>query len=57
MSLWRDIVDWVGGYPYEVSRPEQVFDFYLQRGFELRRLTTTTGSGINQFVFERRAIA
>jgi SAM-dependent methyltransferase len=54
MSLWRDVVDWVGGYPFEVSRPEQIFDFYLRRGFELRRLTTTTGSGINQFVLERR---
>jgi 2-polyprenyl-3-methyl-5-hydroxy-6-metoxy-1,4-benzoquinol methylase len=54
MSLWRDIVDWVGGYPFEVSRPEQVFDFYLQRGFELRRRTITTSSGINQFVFECR---
>lgn len=32
MSLWRDVVDWVGGYPFEVVKPEQIFDFYYQRG-------------------------
>lgn len=30
MSPWRDVVDWVGGYPFEVARPEQVFDFYVR---------------------------
>jgi 2-polyprenyl-6-hydroxyphenyl methylase/3-demethylubiquinone-9 3-methyltransferase len=34
VSLWRDVVDWVGGYPFEVAKPEQIFDFYYQRGFE-----------------------
>jgi 2-polyprenyl-3-methyl-5-hydroxy-6-metoxy-1,4-benzoquinol methylase len=33
MNRWRDIVDWVGGYPYEVAKPEQVFDFCQARGF------------------------
>jgi 2-polyprenyl-6-hydroxyphenyl methylase/3-demethylubiquinone-9 3-methyltransferase len=28
MSFWQDLIDWVGGYPFEVSTPEQVFDFY-----------------------------
>lgn len=27
MSLWTDLIDWVGG---EVSKPEQIFDFGLQ---------------------------
>lgn len=55
MSPWRDVVDWVGGYPFEVSTPAQVFEFCHQRGFELRKLVSTCGSGINQFVFERRS--
>jgi len=54
MSPWRDLVDWVGGYPFEVARPETVFDFYRTRGFELRRLTTCGGGiGCNEFVFKR----
>lgn len=53
MSPWRDLVDWVGGYPYEVAKPEEVFDFYKARGFVLRRLMSTGGLGCNEFVFQR----
>jgi 2-polyprenyl-6-hydroxyphenyl methylase/3-demethylubiquinone-9 3-methyltransferase len=54
MSPWRDVVDWVGGYPFEVATPEQIFDFYRERGFTLRRLRTVGASlGTNQFVFAR----
>src|SRR2546426_517744 len=38
MSRWRDIVDWVGGYPYEVAKPEEIFDFYRARGFTLTKI-------------------
>lgn len=52
MSPWRDIVDWVGGYPFEVATPEQIFNFYRQRGFNLSYLSTCGGTlGCNQFVF------
>ena len=54
MSPWRDVVDWVGGYPFEVARPEEILDFYRPRGFALRRLKTCAGGrGCNEFVFER----
>lgn len=54
MSAWRDVVDWVGGYPFEVAKPEEIFDFYRARGFTLVRLVTCGGSlGCNQFVFRK----
>ncbi|HLY17753.1 MAG TPA: class I SAM-dependent methyltransferase [Bryobacteraceae bacterium] len=54
MSPWRDVVDWVGGYPFEVAKPESIVDFYLRRGFRLARLVTCGGSlGCNEFVFVR----
>lgn len=54
MSLWHDMIDWLGGYPFEVSRPEQVFRFLQARGFELRELVTAGSTGAcNEFVFER----
>jgi len=28
MSPWRDVVDWVGGLPFEVATPEQIFRFF-----------------------------
>jgi 2-polyprenyl-3-methyl-5-hydroxy-6-metoxy-1,4-benzoquinol methylase len=54
MSRWRDIVDWVGGYPFEVARTDVIFDFYRARGFELTRLKCGGGLGCNEFVFARR---
>ncbi|HKR02821.1 MAG TPA: class I SAM-dependent methyltransferase [Pyrinomonadaceae bacterium] len=52
MSRWRDIVDWVGGYPYEVAKPEEIFDFYRTRGFRLTKMKCGgVGLGCNEFVF------
>jgi 2-polyprenyl-6-hydroxyphenyl methylase/3-demethylubiquinone-9 3-methyltransferase len=54
MNHWRDVVDWVGGYPYEVSTPDEVFEFFKARGFILRKLNCgRVGLGCNQFVFGR----
>lgn len=54
MSYWYDLIDWVGGYPFEVATPEQIFEFYRARGFELRHLKTCgSGLGCNEFVFEK----
>jgi 2-polyprenyl-3-methyl-5-hydroxy-6-metoxy-1,4-benzoquinol methylase len=53
MSRWHDLVDWVGGYPFEVAKPEEIFDFCASRGFELRKLRTVgRAHGCNEFVFE-----
>ena len=55
MTKWRDIIDWVGGYPYEVSTPDEVFDFCKERGFQLTKLNCgNVGLGCNQFVFEKK---
>jgi len=54
MSRWRDIVDWVGGHPYEYATPEAIFDFYRKRGLTLTKLKCGgVGLGCNEFVFER----
>jgi 2-polyprenyl-6-hydroxyphenyl methylase/3-demethylubiquinone-9 3-methyltransferase len=56
MSRWHDNIDWVGGYPFEVAKPEQIFDFFTPRGFRLQRLFTCAGGwGCNQFVFTRES--
>jgi SAM-dependent methyltransferase len=54
MSAWRDVVDWVGGYPFEVAKPGAIHEFYRERGFSLVRLKTTYDLGCNEYVFERR---
>lgn len=54
MSRRHDLVDWVGGYPFEVAKPEEIFYFYKQRGFALLKLKTCGGGlGCNEFVFKK----
>ena len=54
MSPVRDLIDWVGGLPFEVAKPEEIFDFYRACGFSLVKLVTVDGRlGNNQFVFQR----
>jgi 2-polyprenyl-3-methyl-5-hydroxy-6-metoxy-1,4-benzoquinol methylase len=43
MSVWHDLVDWVGGYPFEVAKPEEIFDFCWKKGFQLVKLKTCGG--------------
>jgi 2-polyprenyl-6-hydroxyphenyl methylase/3-demethylubiquinone-9 3-methyltransferase len=54
MSPHRDVVDWVGGFPFEVAKPEVVFEFYKKQGYCLEKLVTCGGgTGCNQFVFQK----
>jgi 2-polyprenyl-6-hydroxyphenyl methylase/3-demethylubiquinone-9 3-methyltransferase len=54
MSRWFDIVDWVGGHPYEVAKPEELFEFFKARGFTLTKLLCgNVGLGCAEFVFQK----
>lgn len=56
MNIWYDLLDWLGGYPFEVSTPDQVFAHFQQKGYLLARLKTVSGrSGCNELVFRRQA--
>lgn len=54
MSIKYDLIDWLRGYPFETAKPEEIFNFFKERGFKLSRLTTQgAGSGCNEFVFQK----
>ncbi len=54
MNRWYDIVDWVGGFPYEVATVDEIFEFYKVRGFNLTKVKSGgVGLGCNEFVFEK----
>lgn len=58
MSLWYDMIDWLGGYPFEVATPETIFRFFRDRGFALEELRTCGGRmGCNEFVFRLQQLA
>ncbi len=55
MSPWHDIKDWVGGFPFEVAKPEEIFNFFHKKGFELICLKTVGGRhDCNEFVFKKQ---
>lgn len=55
MSAYYDLIDWVGGYPFEVAKPEVVFEFFKGKKFSLLFLKTCAGGlGCNEFIFQRK---
>ena len=56
MDPWIDVVDWVGGYPFEAAYPQKIIDFYKERGFSLANfIGVGSGWGCNEFSFVKNA--
>jgi 2-polyprenyl-3-methyl-5-hydroxy-6-metoxy-1,4-benzoquinol methylase len=56
MALMTDLVDWLGGYPYEFATADEVVAFCTENcGLELVKVLALTprDTGNNQFVFRR----
>ena len=54
MSRWHDLVDWVGGWPFEVSQPSAVVNFLTCRGFRCVGVKSVGRElGCNEFLFRR----
>lgn len=54
MHPWRDVVDWVGGWPFEVAKPEEVTSRLGTMGFTVKAVQSVGGGrGCNEFVFLR----
>lgn len=56
MNVWHDLVDWVGGYPFEAATPAEVEAYVTARGFKLLQSETFTSfAAVNTFLLERVA--
>lgn len=53
MSWYYDIIDGLGGYPYEFAKPEEIIFFVEKLGFKLINLKTTNGISNNEYLFRR----
>jgi 2-polyprenyl-6-hydroxyphenyl methylase/3-demethylubiquinone-9 3-methyltransferase len=54
MDFWFDVIDWVGGYPYEYAAPAEVEQFLCAQRFSLRRyVAAQVPTGCNEFVFSK----
>jgi 2-polyprenyl-6-hydroxyphenyl methylase/3-demethylubiquinone-9 3-methyltransferase len=56
MSFYHNIVDWVGGYPYECASVDEIRSFVEPLGFEtLSAERGPTPIACNEFIFRRHA--
>jgi len=54
MDFFVDVVDWLGGYPYEYAGPQEIETFVTSLGFRLiKRVEANTPTGCNEFVFRK----
>jgi len=56
MARTTDLIDWLGGYPYEFAAPEEIVEFCEREcGMRADKVLSvpTTGIANNQFVFHR----
>ena len=54
MKFFTDVIDWVGGYPFEVATPARVEEYLRARGFSLTwQRVVGHRHGCNEFVFRR----
>lgn len=52
MDVWHDIQDWLGGYPYEYTSPQEVQAFAQAHMWEVLKMVMCQGTtGCNEFVF------
>lgn len=55
MTLWYDMLDWLGGLPFEVAAPEAVIEFYGSQGFAAQTVKRVgRRHGCNEFILRRR---
>jgi len=51
MNRYHDIVDWLGGLPYETATEEEVLDFGRERGLVLEKIRASGRRGCSIYVF------
>jgi 2-polyprenyl-6-hydroxyphenyl methylase/3-demethylubiquinone-9 3-methyltransferase len=57
MSARHDLVDWVGGFPYEFATMETLLEYFKSRGFSVIKAEPTTSWGCHQLALKREACA
>jgi len=55
MDFYFDVIDWVGGYPYEYASREEVLTMVEPLGFTcIRYVPSQVPTGCNEFIFRKR---
>ena len=57
MSAQHDMVDWIGGFPFEFATFKTLLDYFQFRGFSVIRAERTTSLGCHQIALKRDVCA
>ncbi len=58
MTFRTDVIDWLGGYPYEYASIGAIVRVIETNGFQTKKVVPTAGwTGCNQFVFHRKKLS
>lgn len=53
MTWQVSMLDWLGGYPYNYARPNDVFRFMVRRDFALQNIKLNNGLLTNHYLFKK----
>jgi len=54
MNFYYDVIDWVGGYPYEYASRDEIKNFVEKKGYKLIKFNKAkVPTGCNEFIFEK----
>ena len=57
MDFYYDVIDWIGGYPYEYASIEEVDEIMSALGFKkVKLIPANVPTGCNEFVFRRNTL-
>jgi hypothetical protein len=56
MSFYYDVIDWLGGYPYEYASREEIERSVGMLGFSLvKHMPASVPTGCNEYVFKKKS--
>lgn len=53
MNIVNDIIDWMGGFPYEYATVKELDDFFAEKGFTLIKVKEATSLGCHEILFKK----
>jgi SAM-dependent methyltransferase len=53
MYVYYDIIDWLGGLPYEVASKEEIENFFIKNDFTLKKIKIYPEGSCNVYLFQK----
>ena len=54
MNWYNDVIDWLGGYPYEFAWPQEIINYFGEKGIYCKKLIDRHGLACNEYLLIKR---